>query len=154
MRKRIGPPAAEVRGVFEAEQPGAAQMLVGRPNHAFHHGHIEHAFLADQCPARDAAEHRRGTGFVVGDVSGPLDQQFIAGVAVGPEAHLIGLRPRTPQHRGLLAEPLRHAGFQPVHGGILPGHIIAEFRFADGSVHARRGPGDGVAIQIDLRSHE
>ena len=72
MVQGIDAPAADVRRVFQAQQPCPRIVLVIDSDPAFEVGDIQLAASRDDGADRDAAQGSRRSSFEVGNVPGPL----------------------------------------------------------------------------------
>ena len=124
-------------------------MLIVGADPAFEVTDIQLSVVSENGPNRDAAQGRRATAFEVGDMSGFVDQQFIAGDAVDSHPHLVALRPRTREDRGFVPEQICQHRFQPIDGRIFMHHVIADFGLPHRLSHGLSGTSHGIAAKID-----
>ena len=83
-----------------------------------------------------------------------MNQQFVTGLAMAANAHLVGLRARAGQHGGFLAEQGGHGFFEPVDGGVFGVHVVADFGSGDGGPHGRGGPGLCITAKVVQQGHD
>ena len=140
---------AEVGRIFEADEAGAGEMLVDGADFPLQLRDIQESIFSFDQSAGDPAEGGWGTGFEIGDVAAGFDEEFIAGVAMNANSHLIGLGSGAGVDSGLLAEDFTAHPLKPIDGGILGDHVVADFGGGDGGPHCRGGSGDGVAAHVD-----
>ncbi len=69
------------------------------------------------------------------------------------ERDLVRHDARRNEQRGRLADPCRERLLQPPDRRVLPVVVVADHRVRHGAAHGRRGPGDGVAAQVDHIGH-
>ena len=85
---------------------------------------------------------------------GLVNQDFVPLLTMSPHGHLVRLRSRTVVDRGLHPQQVGDQAFQPVHGWIFAGHVVADIGFKNHPPHSGRRLRDGVAAQIDdFRRH-
>jgi len=136
--------------VLEAEHFGSCEVIVvGLDDRGDVFGVDETVVEHPHRLGLDAAEHRRAAGLVAVCVGGVAGYVFVAAPAVGEESAEVGLRAAGDEQRGLLAEPFGHGGFEPVDGGVVAEHVVANLGFGDGLAHPRRWFGDGVGSEVD-----
>lgn len=140
---------SEVGGVFEADEPGAGQVLVFGTNFSFELRGIQHPVGPFDESASDTAESGGGTGFKVGDVSAGFDEEFVSRVTMDANSHLVRLSPGAGVDGGFLSEEFATSLFEPVDGGVLGDHVVPDFGCGDGSAHTGSRTGDSIAAHVD-----
>ena len=149
----IDPAAAHVCRVFQADEGCPGEVLVVGTNLPGEVADIENPAIALDQPTGNAGEGRGGPLFVVGDVAGRFDEQFIAQLAVNADAHLVGLGTRRGVDSGLFAEHLANHRFEAVDRGVFPEHVVADLGLGHGPAHAGGGTGRRIASQVDFVLH-
>src|SRR5512134_1868998 len=136
-------------GVLQREQARARKVRVVGLDGGLDVGQIERAVgPVDDGLRLDRAEHRAATRLVAVGVCLHPHQHFVAALAVAHQRREVRLRARGEEERLLEAEELRRALLQPVHGGVIAEHVVADLGPGHRPAHAGRGPRDRVAAQI------
>ena len=142
--------SAEVGGLLDREEPRAGGVAVGGVTHRrprLRPG-VDAPFAIER---RDhhAAQGRRSSALEVDDVRGPVGDDLVPRGAVHPDGELVAHRPRREEHRGLLAEELRHHLAQAVDTRVFHALLVADRRPGHRFTHGRGGEGLGVAVEVD-----
>ena len=137
-------------GVFERQQARAREMhIVGLDRMREIVDRDRAIGLVVQGLRLDAAEHRGPALLVLVGVRFLADQIFVAAPAMRHQRREIALRAARKEQRGFTPEALGHDSLQTVDGRIVAINIVTDFGRGHRGAHAGRGPGDGVAAQID-----
>ena len=91
----------------------------------------------------------RRAGLVDDDVLAPARDGQAPGRAQDAQGHLVGHGPRRDVHRRGLAHALGVGLLELVDGGVVPVAVVAHLGLGHGPAHLGRGPGDGVAAEVD-----
>ena len=147
------PPGAGVVGVLDAQQAGTRAVVIvrlhGRGNRLRRQLAVG---VGRQREQHHAAEHRRAAGLVFVDVGLIAEQDLFAAPRLRQHRHQVALRAGGHEQARLLAEQRRHPLLQPVHGGIVAVHVVAEFGVVHGAPHLAARVGHGVAAQVNHRT--
>lgn len=141
--------SAEIRGVFQTDETGVGEVLVVGPDFSFELGKIEETVLSFDQSASDTAECGGRTGFEIGDVAPRFDEEFVAGIAVYTDAHLIGLGSRAGVDGGFLPKEFAAEAFEFIDRWVFGDHVVTDLGGCDGSTHAWGWTGDCVAAHVD-----
>jgi hypothetical protein len=82
-------------------------------------------------------------------VRAALQQHLVARIGEHVQADLVGHGAGGHEEGGLGAQPVRHAGLEPVDGRVFPVHVVADLGLGHGSAHPVGRARDGVAAKID-----
>ena len=144
--------AAQVTGLLDRYQGRARRVaIVPGPDRGRHHRGIEHAAPARQRPHHQARERRRPAGFEMQRVGGLIENDLLPGPRPDPIGDLVAHGARGQEQGARLAQQFGDPVLQPVHRGILAALLVADLGLGDGLAHGRRGPGLGIAIEVDAR---
>ena len=143
-------PAPEVCGLLDREQPGAGRIAVGGVAHR-RPRLLPGVYPPFAVERRDhhPAQGRRRSSFEVDDMRGAVGDDLVPRGAVDPDGDLVAHRPGGEEHRGLLAEEVRHHLAQAVHARVLQALLVADRRSGHRLAHGPGGEGLGVAVEVD-----
>ncbi len=143
------PAAGPVVGIFQADQPGADEMQVDRPNQRKQLLRFDHAQVTVDRSGDDPGQLGEGGLFVIVDVRIAVAEEL--GPAVTMDANRDLIRHRAARHvdRRLLAQQFGGQLFQSLDGRIDVDQVIVDLGFGDRATHRGGRSGNGIAPQID-----
>ena len=149
---RKDPPAAPVVRVLHAHEPRPREVVLGRVDGAAQVIRIEQPLLSHQVELNPRERTRRAR-LEQKQVAPVGRDDCVAGLGVRPDRGLVGHRARGDEDRRLLLEALRRDLLEPVDRGILAVDVVPHLRLRDRRAHRGRGPGDGVAPEVEDLHH-
>ncbi len=139
-----------VPGVLQGQQAGAREVGIVRFDGRGDVGQQQRAVgLLRERLRLDAAEHRGATGLVTVVVGQLADDHLVAALAVRQQRTQVALRAAGDEKPRFLAEQSGHARLQGIDRRVVAEDVIAHLGPRHGLAHGGRGPGDGIAAQID-----
>ena len=108
---------------------------------------------SSSCDELDPGVHGGGAVLVGDHVLAPSGHHGGPGRGQHPDGDLVGHDARGHEQRGRLADPRREGLLERPHRRILAVVVVADLGLGHGAAHRRRGPGDGVAAQVDHVGH-
>jgi hypothetical protein len=125
-----------IMGIFQADQTGGREMMVGGPDHLLDPRGIQDPSIPPQRVELDTGKGSSPSTLVVEGVGFGFDDYLISMVGMGSDGQLIGHGARRDEERGLLSEKRGHLFLEGVHGGILIKYIVSHLRIHHGLSHA------------------
>ena len=141
--------SAQVGRVFKADQPRPGVVLIVRSDPAFQNIHIQQSVCGNNRADRHTAQRRRSATLEIGDMTGFVNEEFVARQTMHAHAHLVALCSRTGEHGGFVSEHVGDEPFQSIDRRIFAHDVIANFGSDHGLQHCRRWPSDRITAKID-----
>ena len=124
-----------------------------RPARPSHVVGVHHAVGVVDGVELDAGVLRRRAVLVRDHVLAAPGDDGRAGRAQDAQGHLVRHHAGGDEERGRLPDPRREGLLERPDGRILPVVVVAHLGLGHGAPHGGRGPGDGVAAQVDGAGH-
>ena len=148
--QRPHPASAEVGRLLDAHQPRARRVSLIDPQRRLHLSGREDSALAVERAEHRSRQLRRPAGLGHDRMRAALEDHLVAAWAnVQAQRNLVAHRAARQEHRGLVAEQLRHASLQALRCGVGAALLIADLGGCDGRAHPLAGPRLRVAVEID-----
>ena len=141
--------AAAVVGIFDADDLGGREVLIGRAESGLEVCCGEDSADAGETAAGETGQCSGAACFVVVDVGVGVDEDLVAGVCEGAEGELIGHGARGSEEGGFLAEQFGDTSFEEFDGGVVAEDIVADGGGGHDGPHGLGGLRDGVAAEIN-----
>ena len=111
----------------------------------------ENAIFGPHRARHHSGEVRHHRHLVIEDVSALFADDLLAMMGVQLDRNLVAHGSAGNKQRRLAAEDLGRDRFQAIDGRVVTVHIVTNFGLKHGAAHLRRGLGNRVATQVDVR---
>src|SRR5215475_3651283 len=147
--RRIERAAGHIVRVFKANEGSLRVVVNPWPNHSFDFLPIEYPVVGAGDARHGACNCRHGGEFVKIDVAALLANDFVAMMRPDLDGDEVAHAAAGDEKRGFLAEDLRGALLEPIHGRIFKVNVVADLSFGHGAAHSGRGPSHGIAAEVN-----